>query len=61
MVAAGDPVIKDERFQCCFSPEGFTLTLDKMLTEARGELWLKHSGGIAGGEDESQLKHLLYQ
>lgn len=28
------------RFNCCFSPAGFTLTLDKMLEEAGVELWL---------------------
>ena len=32
--------IASERFQCCFSPAGFTLTLDKMLEEAGVELWL---------------------
>jgi hypothetical protein len=34
----GDPVIKDEHFQCCFSQEGFTLIPDKMLTEAGANL-----------------------
>ena len=29
-----------ERFQCGFSPAGFTLTLDKMLKEADVDLWL---------------------
>lgn len=38
--AGGNPGIKGERFQCCFSPAGFTLTLDKMLAEAGVDLWL---------------------
>lgn len=29
-----------ERFRCCFSPAGFSLTLDKMLAEANVDLWL---------------------
>ena len=28
------------RYACCFSPAGFTLTLDKMLVEANVDLWL---------------------
>ncbi|MBO4632548.1 MAG: FAD-dependent oxidoreductase [Lentisphaeria bacterium] len=28
------------RYACCFSPAGFTLTLDKMLAEAGVDLWL---------------------
>ena len=28
------------RYSCCFSPAGFTLTLDKMLAEAGVDLWL---------------------
>ncbi|MBO4633709.1 MAG: FAD-dependent oxidoreductase [Lentisphaeria bacterium] len=28
------------RYSCCFSPAGFTLTLDKMLEEAGVDLWL---------------------
>ena len=36
----GDPGIKGTRYQCCFSPAGFTLTLDKMLEEAGVDLWL---------------------
>ena len=31
---------KKGRYACCFSPAGFTLTLDKMLTEAGVDLWL---------------------
>ncbi len=30
----------EERFQCCFSPAGYVLTLDRMLSEAGVELWL---------------------
>ena len=36
----GNPGISGDRYQCCFSPAGFTLTLDKMLEEAGVELWL---------------------
>ena len=36
----GYPGVKGERFQCCFSPAGFTLTLDRMLREAEVDLWL---------------------
>jgi len=36
----GNPGIAGDRYQCCFSPAGFTLTLDKMLEEAGVELWL---------------------
>lgn len=36
----GNPGISGKRFQCCFSPAGFTLTLDKMLQEAGVDLWL---------------------
>ncbi len=32
--------ITDKRYQCCFSPAGFTLTLDKMLAEAGVDLFL---------------------
>ena len=38
--AGGNPGIAGERCQCCFSPAGFTLTLDKMLEEAGVDLWL---------------------
>ena len=38
--ANGNPGISGERYQCCFSPAGFTLTLDKMLAEAGVDLWL---------------------
>ena len=31
---------KKGRYACCFSPAGFTLTLDKMLAEADVDLWL---------------------
>ena len=31
---------KNGRYACCFSPAGFTLTLDKMLVEANVDLWL---------------------
>ena len=31
---------KNGRYACCFSPAGFTLTLDKMLAEANVDLWL---------------------
>ncbi len=31
---------KKGRYACCFSPAGFTLTLDKMLAEAGVDLWL---------------------
>ena len=31
---------KKNRYACCFSPAGFTLTLDKMLAEAGVDLWL---------------------
>ena len=36
----GNPGISGKRFQCCFSPAGFTLTLDKMLEETGVDLWL---------------------
>lgn len=36
----GNPGIAGNRYQCCFSPAGFTLTLDKMLEEAGVDLWL---------------------
>lgn len=36
----GDPGIDGKRFQCCFSPGGFNLSLDRMLAEAGVELWL---------------------
>ena len=36
----GNPGIGGDRYQCCFSPAGFTLTLDKMLEEAGVDLWL---------------------
>ena len=29
-----------DRYRCCFSPAGFTLSLDKMLAEAGVDLWL---------------------
>lgn len=38
--AGGNPGIEGKRFQCCFSPAGFSLTLDKMLQEAGVDLWL---------------------
>jgi len=38
--AGGDPGIAGDRCQCCFSPAGFTLTLDKMLEESGVDLWL---------------------
>lgn len=31
---------KNGRYACCFSPAGFSLTLDKMLAEAGVDLWL---------------------
>ena len=31
---------KNVRYACCFSPAGFSLTLDKMLAEAGVDLWL---------------------
>lgn len=36
----GNPGIGGKRFQCCFSPGGFNLSLDKMLSEAGVDLWL---------------------
>ena len=40
----GDPGCREatvlNRYACCFSPAGFTLTLDKMLAEAGVDLWL---------------------
>ena len=36
----GYPGIGGERYQCCFSPAGFCMTLDKMLLEAGVELYL---------------------
>ena len=41
---------KMDRFACCFSPAGFTLTLDKMLAEAGADLWLDTL--IAGARTE---------
>ena len=38
--AGGNPGINGDRFRCCFSPAGFTLTLDKMAAEAGVDLWL---------------------
>jgi len=38
--AGGNPGLPGTRFRCCFSPAGFTLTLDKMLAEAGVDLWL---------------------
>ena len=38
--AGGNPGINGDRFRCCFSPAGFTLTLDKMVAEAGVDLWL---------------------
>lgn len=38
--AGGNPGISGKRYQCCFSPAGFSLTLDKMLQEAGVDLWL---------------------
>ncbi len=38
--AGGEPGIAGERFQCCFSPAGYTLVLDEMLSEAGVDLWL---------------------
>ena len=32
--------VSDKRYQCCFSPAGFNLTLDKMLSEANVDLLL---------------------
>lgn len=39
-VVGGNPGIDGDRYRCCFSPAGFTLTLDKMLAEAGVDLWL---------------------
>ena len=50
--AGGDPGIAGERFQCCFSPAGFTLTLDKMLEEAGVDLWLDTLIADARREEE---------
>jgi len=36
----GNPGIGGKRFQCCFSPGGFALSLDKMLLDADVDLWL---------------------
>ena len=36
----GNPGIDGDRYQCCFSPAGFTLTLGKMLEEAGVDLWV---------------------
>ena len=41
---------KMDRYACCFSPAGFTLTLDKMLAEAGADLWLDTL--IAGARTE---------
>ena len=38
--AGGNPGLTGERYRCCFSPAGFTLTLDKMLAECGVDLWL---------------------
>lgn len=38
--ANGNSGISDKRYQCCFSPAGFTLTMDKMLAEAEVDLYL---------------------
>ena len=38
--AGGDPGIAGDRYQCCFSPAGFTLTLDRMLEESGVDLLL---------------------
>ena len=42
--AGGNPGCREakvlNRYACCFSPAGFTLTLDKMLSEAGVDLWL---------------------
>lgn len=40
---------------------GFVVFDNNYPTKRFPPYWLEHSGGIAGGEDESQLKHLLYQ
>ncbi len=39
-VAEGNAGIGGRRFQCCFSPGGFALSLDRMLEEAGVDLWL---------------------
>ena len=39
-ISGGNPGVSQARFQCCFSPAGFTLVLDKMLLEAKVDLWL---------------------
>jgi len=36
----GDSGIGGGRFQCCFSPGGFVLSLDKLLAEAGVDVWL---------------------
>ena len=36
----GNSGIEGDRYRCCFSPAGFTLTLDKMLAEEGVDLWL---------------------
>lgn len=48
--AGGNPGIAGDRYQCCFSPAGFTLTLDKMLEEAGVDLWLDSM--VIGAETE---------
>ena len=39
---------------------GFVIFDNNYPTLRRAPYWLEHSGGIAGGEDESKLKNLLY-
>ena len=48
----GNPGIQGNRYQCCFSPAGFTLTLDKMLKEAGVDVWLDTL--IIGADVEQQ-------
>lgn len=36
----GTSAKRETRYSCCFSPAGFTLTLDRMLEEAGVDLWL---------------------
>ena len=50
--AGGNPGINGDRYQCCFSPAGFTLTLDKMLAEAGVDLWLDSMVIDAQTEDQ---------
>jgi len=49
---AGDPGIGGKRFRCCFSPGGFELSLDRMLEEARVELWLDTRVICVGTQDK---------